>query len=143
MRDDRAARTVDNEGAMNTTKTIRILLADDQTSVRRGLHMRLGIEADMEVVGEATTGETAIESAVELQPDVIVMDVEMPGMGGIAATRRVRAALPGCAVVMLSLYDDTPTRELARMAGASDFVAKHSIDSLLGAIRRAAGDGGG
>jgi DNA-binding NarL/FixJ family response regulator len=127
-------------------KTIRILLVDDQTNVRRGLCLRLAIEPDMEVVGEATTGEAALESAETLRPDVVVMDVEMPGMGGIAATRNVRDAVPGCSVVMLSLYDDSATRALARIAGASDFVAKHSTDeTLLGAIRRAAaqppGDG--
>ena len=128
----------------NVMKTIRILLVDDQSNIRRGLRMRLGIESDMEVVGEATTGEAAVETATALQPDVIVMDVEMPGMGGIAATRTVRAAVPACSVVMLSLYDDSATRALARSAGAADFVAKHSMgESLLGAIRRAATDAAG
>ncbi len=127
---------------MNETKQvkqIRVLLVDDQPTVRQGLRMRLHLEPDIEVIGEAATGEHAIEWARELSPDVIIMDVEMPGMGGIAAARRIRAANPNCAVIMSSLYDDTATRALARSAGAIDFVAKQSVDdALLAAIRNAA-----
>ena len=121
-------------------RPIRVLLVDDQDSVRCGLRMRLALEDDVVVAGEAADGEAAVAEAERLRPDVVLMDVEMPGSGGIAACRRIAEALPGTAVIMLSLYDDTPTRQLAHLAGATCFVAKHEIDrALLAAIRSAAG----
>jgi DNA-binding NarL/FixJ family response regulator len=117
---------------------ITVLLADDQTSVRKGLRMRLNLEPDIEVVGEAGDGEEAIEMARELCPRVIVMDVEMPGMDGIAATTTL-CGQQEFRVVMLSLHDDKQTRQRAADAGASGFVAKTRMDEcLLGAIREAA-----
>ena len=120
---------------------IRILLVDDQVSARTGLRLRLGLEPDLMVVGEAASGEDALELAPEAAPDVIVMDVSMPGMGGIAATVHLRRLLPTTAVVMLSLHDDPATRTSALAAGAATLVAKqHSEELLIEAIRSAHDD---
>ena len=120
-------------------KTIRVLLVDDQPAVRQGLQIRLVLEPDVEVVGEAGDGAGAISLAQSLRPDVILMDVRMPGMDGISAVRTLRAVAPESAVVILSLYDDAKTRARAQEAGAAAFVAKHKVEeTLLAAIRRAA-----
>jgi DNA-binding NarL/FixJ family response regulator len=118
---------------------IRILLVDDQQNIRRGLRMRLGLEPDLTVVGEAGDGEAALRLARLVAPDVVVMDVEMPGVDGIAATEMLLRAEPRCAVVVLTLHDDAVTRERAAAAGACGFVSKTRIDDcLLSAIRAAA-----
>jgi DNA-binding NarL/FixJ family response regulator len=118
---------------------IRVLLVDDQPSVRRGLRMRLGLEPDMTVVGEASDGAEALTASVNVEVDVVLMDIEMPVMDGITATTQLSQSEPGCAVVILSLHDDSATRERAHVAGAVDFVAKHEIDrALTDAIRAAA-----
>jgi DNA-binding NarL/FixJ family response regulator len=120
-------------------KPIRLLLVDDEPAIRRGLRMRLALESDVEVVGEAGDGVSALQEVQRLAPQVVLMDVEMPGMDGIAATNRLRAQAPGSAVVMLSMHDDQRTVARALAAGAAAFVAKHSIDAaLLAAIRQAA-----
>ncbi len=126
---------------MNTpdasTKPIRLLLVDDQPAVRRGLKMRIALEPDLEVIGETGDATEAIPLARALRPDVVLMDVEMPGMGGIVATAALRATAPHVAVVILSLYDDARTRARAREAGAAAFVAKHQAKTeLLATIRR-------
>lgn len=121
-----------------TLKKVRILLVDDQPEIRRGLRMRLGIEPGLEVVGEAGDGREVLEAVRSLYPDVVLMDVSMPGVGGIEATAAL-AASSTAAVVMLSLHDDTRTRESALAAGAAGFVAKHEPqEALVEAIRRAA-----
>jgi DNA-binding NarL/FixJ family response regulator len=118
------------------TSPIRLLLVDQQPSVRRGLKMRLALEEDLEVVGEAGDATEAISLARALRPDVILMDVELPGVSGIAATERLRAAAPHGAVVIFTLRDDAATREQARAAGVAAFVAKHRTEEmLLAAIR--------
>jgi DNA-binding NarL/FixJ family response regulator len=118
---------------------IRILLVDDQPSIRRGLRMRLGIEPDIEIVGEASDGGGALDLASAAAPDVVLMDIEMPSMDGITATSRLGTIAPGCAVVILTIHDDIMTREGARAAGAAEFVTKHEVDRfLMDAIRRAA-----
>lgn len=118
---------------------IKLLLVDDQPGARQGLRMRLELEADVEVVGEAYDGESALALAETLRPDVILMDIEMPGMDGISATRALRERSRRPRVVMLSLYDDAQTQERARQAGAVAFVAKHRMEEpLLAAIRAAA-----
>jgi DNA-binding NarL/FixJ family response regulator len=120
-------------------RVIRLLLVDDQPQVRRGLMMRLALEPDVEIVGEAGDAESALEMAGRLQPDVVVMDVELPGMDGIDATRNLRSRLPRTAIVMLSLHDDIDTIARATAAGAAAFIAKHRMEGpLLAAIRAAA-----
>ena len=118
---------------------ITLLLVDDQPSARLGLRMCLGLEPDITVVGEAGDAETALDLARTLHPDVIVLDVAMPGMDGIAATWALRLAAPGSAVVILTLHDDPTTRRRAREAGAAAFVAKdQQYPALLSELRHAA-----
>jgi DNA-binding NarL/FixJ family response regulator len=120
-------------------KQIQVLLVDDEPSIIRGLKMRLGLESDIEVIGEAFDGSAAVEMAGRLAPDVVLMDVSMPVMDGIAATRQLADRAPGTAVVILSMHDDNATIDRARDAGAVAFVAKQRIDEgLLAAIRGAA-----
>jgi DNA-binding NarL/FixJ family response regulator len=117
------------------TRPIRLVLVDYQQAVRRGLKMRLALEEDLEVVGEAGDATEAILLARALRPDVIVMDVEMPGVSGMGAIERLRAVAPRSAVVVFTLRDDTATQEQIRAAGAA-FVAKHRTEeTLLAAIR--------
>jgi len=121
---------------------IRVLLADDQPTIRQGLRLRLDLEPDIDVVGEASDGNDAVALASVLRPDVVIMDVRMPHLDGIDATYALRVQSPGSAVVILSLHDDAGTRNRARRAGAAAFVAKHEADhSLLNAIRDAAATG--
>ncbi len=133
----------DLQASRVSKKTIRVLLVDDQPLVRRGLKMRLELEPDVEVIGEAGDGAAAIARATEVQPDIVLMDVEMPGMDGISATRALRAAAPHSAVVVLTLYDDAATRARAKEAGAAAFVAKHQVEAaLLDTMRRVASGAG-
>ena len=118
---------------------IRLLLVDDQPAVRRGLGMRLHMEPDIQIVGEASTGREALSMVQALSPDVVLMDVEMPEMDGIEATAALRRVVPQSAVVILSIHDDMQTRVRAQTAGAVAFVEKRgATDSLLAAIRQAA-----
>jgi PAS domain S-box-containing protein len=119
---------------------IRVLLVDDHAVVREGLALQLSQQPDIEIVGEASTGEEALRRARKLAPDVVTMDVHMPGMGGIAATRTLHAELPGVAVVGLSMYDEPKQAAAMCEAGAVDYLSKSaSMDVLLAAIRGAAG----
>jgi len=124
-------------------KKIRILLADDHAMVRQGFRMILAAQPDMEIVGEAGNGREALALAGELQPDIVVMDVAMPELNGIEATRRITTASPRTRVLALSMYKDSVyVREILR-AGARGFLLKDAIDrDLLAAVRSvAAGDG--
>jgi two-component system response regulator DesR len=122
-------------------KRIRLLIADDEVAVRRGLRMQLQLEPDLEVVGEAWDGDSAVRMAKSLKPDVVLMDVRMQSASdGIAAAAEVRAQQPEAAVVMLTMFDDPATRDRAAEAGAAAFVAKSEpCERLLAAIREAAG----
>jgi CheY-like chemotaxis protein len=121
------------------TKTVRLLLVDDRPSVRRGLAMWLALEPDLEVIGEAEGGAEAISLTQALLPDVVLMDVEMPGMDGISATAALRSLAPQSAVVILTIHDDAATRARAQEASAVAFVAKHRVEeTLLAEIRRVA-----
>ena len=118
---------------------IRLLIVDDQWAVRQGLHMLLTAEPDLQVVGEASDGEGALSLAQTLNPDVVLMDVEMPHADGIATTQALRAACPHAAVIMLSIHDDAHTRERAEHAGAAAFVSKSMpAQVLLATIRQVA-----
>ncbi len=118
---------------------IGVLLVDDQPAVRRGLRMRLQLEPDMQIVGEASNGKEALNMAQTLAPDVVLMDVEMPEMDGIEATAALHVSVSSSAVVILSIHDDAQTRGRAQAAGAVAFVEKRGFaDHLLAAIRQAA-----
>ena len=127
-------------GSCGGKKAIRVLIVDDQPSVRRGLKMRLTLEPDVMIVGEAVDGAQAVSLAGTLQPDVVLMDVRMPGIDGVSAAAALRTVAPGSAVVILSLYDDAKTRTRAEEAGVAAFVAKNRMEgALLEAIRRVVG----
>jgi len=115
---------------------IRLFLADDHAVVRSGLRMLLQAQPDMKIVGEAETGQEAIRRVVELRPDVVLMDIEMPGMNGIEATRRIKAEAPQAAVLALTMYEDDQYFFEMLRAGASGYVPKRAApDELVSAIR--------
>lgn len=122
---------------------IRILLADDHALVRQGLGMILGAQKDMEIVGQAGNGNEAVEMAEKLKPDVVVMDVTMPELNGIEATRRLAVSLPRTRVLALSMHKDSVyVREILR-AGARGYLLKDSGDADLVAAVRAIAKGEG
>lgn len=119
-------------------KTIRILLVDDHVVVRKGLRALLDREAGIEIVGEAENGEQAIRAAERLQPDVIVMDLEMPGVGGTEATRRITESRPDARIVVLTSHAAEEDVFPALKAGALGYLLKHSApEEVLQAIRQA------
>lgn len=115
---------------------IRILLADDHTILRAGLRALLNAEPDMEVVGEAVDGEEAIGKAQELHPDVILMDVAMPGTNGLEATRRLKSMGLKSEILILTMYAEEEYLFQALQAGASGYLLKKAADTeLIDAIR--------
>jgi DNA-binding NarL/FixJ family response regulator len=128
---------------MKQAPALRIVLADDHITVRHGLRLLIDGEPDMTVVAEAGDGEAAVKLTMEHRPDVVVMDVSMPGINGLVATRMLKTSLPEVAVVMLTRHaDDAYLQELLR-AGASAYVLKQSPPSeLLQAIRATASASG-
>ncbi|MEU6971552.1 response regulator transcription factor [Kitasatospora aureofaciens] len=121
---------------------IRVVLADDQPLVRAALEMVITETADVEVVGEAGDGAEAVRLAAELRPDIVVMDIRMPGTDGIEATRQVTAAGGPTRVVVLTTFDEDEHVYAALRAGASGFLVKDmALDDILAAVRVvAAGD---
>jgi DNA-binding NarL/FixJ family response regulator len=121
-------------------RKIRVLLADDHKMVRQGFRLILLSQEDMEVIGETGNGREAVELAKALKPDVVVMDVTMPELNGIEATRRIRDAVPYTRVLALSVHRDSVyVREVIR-AGAEGYLLKDSADvDLLAAVRAVAG----
>ncbi|MBA7710162.1 Oxygen regulatory protein NreC [subsurface metagenome] len=112
-------------------KKIRVLIVDDHTLVRDGIRALLTLVADIEVVGEAANGKEALEKVRELAPDVVLMDLAMPIMGGLEATRRIRREFPGTKVLALTQYDDSEYVVPVIEAGASGFVTKMAAFSEL------------
>ncbi|WP_243407096.1 response regulator [Frankia canadensis] len=118
---------------------LRVLLADDHPMVRRGIAALLSTLEGVELAGEASTGAEAIREAVLLQPSVVVMDVRMPDMDGVEATRRLAAAVPECAVLMLTMFEDDETLVAAMRAGARGYLLKGADqEDILQAIRSVA-----
>lgn len=115
---------------------IRILLVDDQDLIRTGLRMILNGELDMEVIGEAANGQDAIDRAVELDPDIVLMDIRMPEMDGIAATKLITSRAPHCRVIMVTTFDPDEYIYPALTAGASGFLLKDMpTEDLVDAVR--------
>lgn len=116
---------------------IRLLLADDQALIRGALGALLQLEPDLEVVGEASDGAMAVTEAVRLQPDVCLMDIQMPGMDGIEATRAVREASPATRVLIVTTFARPGYLRAALDAGASGFIVKDApSERLADAVRR-------
>jgi DNA-binding NarL/FixJ family response regulator len=133
---DRADEIQDVSGSksMNT----KVLIVDDHKMFRDGLRGLINAEPGMEVVGEAVDGREAIEVTRRLSPDVVIMDISMPGMNGIEAMRHLIKTKPGVKVIMLSMYSSVPLVESVLAAGATGYVMKGSdFSELSTAIRRA------
>lgn len=115
---------------------IRVLVADDQEIIRHGLTLILGTQADMDVVGQASDGEEAVQLARQLGPDVVLMDIVMPGVNGIAATRQIVTELPDTRVIILTTYDADDMVFDGVRAGAMSYLLKGArSDAVLNAIR--------
>jgi len=116
---------------------VRLLLADDQALVRGALAALLALEPDLEVVGEVARGDEVVRTALEVRPDVALIDVEMPGMDGIAATAALRRELPACRVLIVTTFGRPGYLRRAMAAGAAGFVVKDTpARQLADAVRR-------
>jgi DNA-binding NarL/FixJ family response regulator len=121
---------------------IQLLIADDQTIARTGLRTLLSVQENIEVVGEAANGEEIVSLAAALQPDVILMDLRMPGMNGIEATRRIHRTSPHIAILVLTVFEDDTSVFPAIRAGARGYLLKNADqEELLRAIRTVYGGG--
>jgi DNA-binding NarL/FixJ family response regulator len=125
-----------------SARTIRVLLADDETMVRAGLRLVLETEPDIAVVGEAGDGAAAVSATAALRPDVVLMDVRMPGLDGLAATRRILTDHPAVRVVVLTTFDDDANVHAALRLGASGFLLKVAPPERLVDAIRVAAEGG-
>ena len=115
---------------------IKVLLAEDHTIVRHGLRALLEGEGGIEVIGDAEDGREAVRKVEQLRPDVVVMDISMPGANGIDATRRLKREVPDAQVIVLTGYDLRAFQEAALCSGASGYVNKKAlVEALLPAIR--------
>ncbi len=142
--DDYLVKPVDPEPLMalveklldRATRRIKVLIVDDHAIVREGIRALLSLQKDMQVIGEAVNGEEAIAKVAQLAPDVVLMDIVMPVMGGLEATRRLSARPEPARVLMLSQYDDEENVLASSQVGAMGFVPKRSAGSdLLDGIR--------
>ena len=117
-------------------RMIRVLIVDDQRMFRTALNRSLGEVTGIEIVGEAGDGEEAVRMAVEHCPDVVLMDIAMPVLGGMEATRRIRAKCPNTRIIGLSVYDNPGMDDLMLAAGAAAYVTKGcDLDMLVETIR--------
>ncbi len=115
---------------------IRLLLVEDHTILRQGMAQFLGQEPDFEIIGEAPDGELAIKLASQLNPDIVLMDLGMPKLGGIEATRTIRRDLPQVRVIGLSMYEERESADAMLAAGASMYLTKSGpAKDLIAAIR--------
>ncbi|MBK9712453.1 MAG: response regulator transcription factor [Kouleothrix sp.] len=121
---------------------LRIFLADDHVVVREGLKALINAQTDMRVIGEAGDGETACQQAEQTQPDIVIMDITMPGLNGVQATVQLKRTCPQIKVLALSVHEDTSYLRQLLAAGAAGYILKHAAaDDLIQAIRIVAGGG--
>lgn len=119
-------------------RPITLLVVDDHATVRRGLRYRFELEDDLVVLGEAANGNEALDKLEQFDPDVVILDVEMPVMDGLSVAARLRADGRRARSVVLTVHDDSVTRARARASNVDQFVSKHTgAESLLSAIRQA------
>jgi two-component system invasion response regulator UvrY len=124
-----------------TQQAIRVMLVDDHAVVRMGFRLLLDGTKDIVVVAEAESGEEAIRRHAEIAPDIVVMDISMPGIGGLAATERIRARDPRARILVLSAHEDVMFARRALEVGAAGYLTKRSAaEALIEAIREVAGD---
>jgi DNA-binding NarL/FixJ family response regulator len=116
--------------------SIRVLLVDDQALFREGLETLLSVHKDIQVVGQAGNGQEAVNLALKLRPDVILMDIQMPVLNGVGATRRLKQSLPDCRVIALTTFDDKETIFEALRAGAVGYLLKDVGSAQLAASIR-------
>ncbi|MDW7673133.1 MAG: response regulator transcription factor [Bacillota bacterium] len=110
---------------------IKVMLVDDHSVLRSGLRMLLNSEADLEVIGEAGSGEEALRQLEILTPDVILLDLSMPGMGGLATLKQIKEIKPEIKVLILTMHDDVKYLPSVLEAGASGYVVKKSVDNIV------------
>jgi len=122
-------------------ESLRILIADDHPLFRKGMRTLLESLPDMEVVGEAATGDEAVERAAALQPDVVLMDLQMPSGGGLKATRQIAKASPHIRILVVTLFEDDDSIFAALRAGARGYMLKDSDEEEMLRAIRAVGDG--
>src|SRR5687768_5602266 len=122
-------------------ETIRVLIADDHTLFRDGLRALLASIADIEVVGEAASGRETLRLAIENQPDVILMDIQMPDLNGIEATRQILRTSPHVGIIILTMFQDDDTVFAAMRAGARGYVLKGADQAVLLRAVRAVANG--
>ena len=120
---------------MRPKRRITVLLADDHDGIRKELRKILEAAGDIEVVGEASNGEQAVEMAMKLRPAMVVMDIAMPKLNGLDATHQILQELPTAKVLVCSAYRDEVYVERAMAAGATGYISKLSIDLLTAALR--------
>ena len=121
--------------------SIRVLLADDQALFREGLETLLSVHKDIQVVGQAVNGQEAVDMALKLRPDVILMDMQMPILNGIGATRRLKQSMPDCRVIVLTTFNDNETIFDALRAGAVGYLLKDVGSAQLAESVRATARG--
>jgi len=121
--------------------SIRVLLADDQALFREGLDTLLSVHKDIEIIGQASNGQEAVDLALKIHPDVILMDMQMPILNGIGATRRLKQSLPDCRVIVLTTFNDNETIFDALRAGAVGYLLKDVGSSQLADSIRATARG--
>jgi len=122
------------DSVRTTPEPIRVVIADDHVLYRRGLQTVVTQEEDIDIVGEASDGQEAIDRTVEMLPDVVLMDVRMPRVSGIEACAAIKTQVPSTRIIIVTHCDDAYLRDAARKAGANGYLLKEDLDQLEGIL---------